>query len=624
MSTRVRLVLLATLVMLCGSARAAGSALDAVRVEHKGGVTLVKFKFSHVPHFDEFALGSPPRAVIDMHDTRDRWHARSLSDGAVDDLRLARHGDGTLRAVADLHRGAQLQGVQREGGDTLVMRIADGQPSTSTSPQSGHAAVSQSSTAPARAKARPAGFHAVPQSGPIVVVIDPGHGGSDPGTRGPHGLREKTVTLSIAKTLYRELARTPHIRPVLTRDNDRYVSLPKRVAIAQEHHANLFISIHENSYPRDPRVDGGTCYALSQHGASDAKAAQLARMENSADPEVAGVHFSPHNHTLNAVLTDLFQTASINAADNLARGIIAQFARVEPIYDHKVQRANFAVLRDPMIPSVLCETAFLSNPHQARRLHHRHFRAQLANAIYEGIIHYLHTYAPMRIEPTHPGHYVVQRGDTLSAVAAAHDVSVHHLMAMNHLHRRKVRIGERLKVPHHVKPEVAADNTSAAHETAYVVKRGDTLSGIALRHHVSTHRLMAMNHLHRTRLRAGQILKVPSAVSQGGTVARTRRYKVQQGDTLSAIALSHHTTVKHLKTINGLRDASLRVGQTLQVPAHGERTHQYVVQQGDTLSQIAAEHGLSTHQLEVVNGLQGATIRTGEVLSVPVDDNNSS
>ena len=619
----MRLLLLVVLAGFCSCVWARGSTLEGVTLVHRGSTTLVRFRLSQAPHFDEFALGSPPRAVLDMHDTRQRWHARHTAGGAVKDVRLARHANGTLRAVVDLRQGAQFKGVQRRGANTLVMRIAGGGAGASETSSASPRPVPVSDSA---SGTRPAGFHAVPQSGPIVVVIDPGHGGSDPGTRGPHGLREKTVTLAIAKALYRKLARTPHIRPVLTRRRDRYVSLPRRVAIAQRHHANLFISIHENSYPRDPRVDGGTCYVLSQHGASDAKAAQLAHMENSADPQVAGVHFSRHNRTLNAVLTDLFQTASINAADNLARGIIAQFARVEPIYDHKVQRANFAVLRDPMIPSVLCETAFLSNPHQARRLHHGHFRDQLAQAIYEGVIHYLHTYAPMRIEPTHPGHYVVQRGDTLSSVASEHETSVKQLVKMNHMHHRRVRVGERLKVPQRdVASGGGRHHNPAAHETAYVVKHGDTLSGIALRHHVSVHRLMAMNGLHRKRLLAGDVLKVPAPPhSHSRSVTRTRRYTVRRGDTLSGIAVHHHTTVKRLEAINDLHGARLRVGQHLDVPVAGKSTRRYVVHRGDTLSQIAAAHGLSTQQVEAVNGLQGAAIRPGEVLRLPVDDNNSS
>jgi len=186
---------------------------------------------------------------------------------------------------------------------------------------------------------------------------------------------------------------------------------------------------------------------LSDHGASDAEASQLAREENSHDRAIAGVDFSHYSRSLNTVLTDLFQTAAMNAETHLGKDIIRQFAKVEPIYDHAVQRANFAVLRDPMIPSVLCETAFLSNPHQARELRHSHFRSQLATAIYHGILDYLHHYSAMRIAKGASKGYVVKRGDTLSGIAAQFDVAAQRIRKANDLHGSLLQVGEHLTIP---------------------------------------------------------------------------------------------------------------------------------------------------------------------------------
>lgn len=290
-------------------------------------------------------------------------------------------------------------------------------------------------------------YRAAAKKGPVVVVIDPGHGGKDSGTRARSGLMEKTVVLGIAKALDAKLKATRDIHPVLTRDSDSFVTLPGRVKIAQQHHANLFISIHENAYPNDPHVDGGTCYVLSQHGATDAKAAQLAHFENSADRNVAGVHFSDSNHTLNAMLTDLYQNASIDNANDLAHDIVRQFAKVEPIYRHTPPQANFAVLRDPMIPSVLCETAFLSNPRQARKLATKKFRNQLADAIYRGIMNYFRKHPPERLQHTHGSVYTVKSGDTLSQIARRHNVSQNVLMDLNHLHTKMIKVGQKLELP---------------------------------------------------------------------------------------------------------------------------------------------------------------------------------
>src|SRR5690625_832851 len=188
-------------------------------------------------------------------------------------------------------------------------------------------------------------YKAARETGPVVVVIDPGHGGHDSGTTSK-SQQEKDITLAIGKLLYGKLKATPNIHPVLTRSSDTFVTLRNRVHIAQKYHANLFLSIHVNSYPKNRSVRGGTCYILSQHGATDAKAQQLAQFENSSDRSLAGVEFSG-DRTLNAMLTDLYQNSAIDHADDLADSIITAFSRFEPIYHRKPPRANFAVLRDP-------------------------------------------------------------------------------------------------------------------------------------------------------------------------------------------------------------------------------------------------------------------------------------
>jgi N-acetylmuramoyl-L-alanine amidase len=289
-------------------------------------------------------------------------------------------------------------------------------------------------------------YRVATQIGPAVVVIDPGHGGHDSGTRGANGLQEKDVTLGIARILYQKLKATKNVHPILTRSGDTFITLRNRVRIAQKHHANLFISIHENAYPHDSSVNGGTCYILSRHGASNAKAAQLAHFENSADHSLAGVEFTG-DPTLNAVLTDLYQNAAIDSADDLADRIITEFGKVESIYRHKPPRANFAVLRDPMIPSVLCETAFLSNSHQASLLAGKHFQTQLADAIFKGVMRYFHTYPPGHIQAVGGSVYTVQSGDTLSGIAARQGVSVNALMDINHLHSESLKVGQKLALP---------------------------------------------------------------------------------------------------------------------------------------------------------------------------------
>lgn len=234
----------------------------------------------------------------------------------------------------------------------------------------------------------------MPRKGPMVVVIDPGHGGSDPGTTGPRGLHEKTVTLQIARRVDEILSRHAGMRVVLTRTRDQYVSLRKRVYTAKRSHADLFVSIHVNSSPV-ARVAGGAVYMLSAHGASSIEARAVARAENGADPALTGVPLAPRHRRLNSVLVNLAQSAAIRSSDELGADILRRLALIEPLAERRVQRADFEVLRDLGVPSVLVETAFLSNPRQSRELRGAAFRGRIASAIANGILAYCHSHRPM-------------------------------------------------------------------------------------------------------------------------------------------------------------------------------------------------------------------------------------
>ncbi len=465
------------LLWAAAAVAAAPATLQHVRIRRNGSHTRVVLTFSRVPSFSDFVLSSPVRAVIDLNKTRRAHGVTAKGRGAIRGVRWGRHDHHTLRAVFDLTPGTHFVGVERRG-HRLVARFDNGP------------------AGPARLA------HAASTQSPLVVVIDPGHGGKDPGTSGPNGLREKTITLAIGRMVYARLADTPGIQPVLTRHGDHFVTLADRVAIAQRKHADVFVSIHANASPGHPQVDGGTCYELSEHGASNAEAAQLAHFENSHDREVAGVRFSSDDMTLNTVLTQMFQSQSIDAADRLARRIIQQFGQVEPLYHGKPQRANFEVLRDPMVASVLCETAFLTNPAQAKKLHGHAFRAQLADAIYRGIVGYLKHNPPMHPSTQSPEVYIVRNGDTLPGLAKRAGVTSALLMAINDLASRDIEPGQRLIVP-------GLATASNSRPARYRVQSGDTLYSIAAAHNESVATLKAANSLDSSTLHVGQVLRVP-------------------------------------------------------------------------------------------------------------------
>jgi len=501
------------------SAEAAPSATIHWHCRVSAGQTQIDFDLPGKLSYHYFSLAHPHRLVIDLDAETLPPQSAGKEEGCgdVSSLHWAKRGNGTLRYVLVLTKKLPVNIVRSPAanGQGLLLSARLGNPGQVSIRAHSPAGSPQHKSQPPQALLK-----VNPGKGQIVIAIDPGHGGSDPGTRGPRGLKEKTVTLAIARMLAKKIDATHGLAAFLTRDSDRYVGLRRRVLDAQKQHADLFISIHANAYPRVPRVRGGAVYALSEHGASNAEAGLLARTENAADPTIGDIHFAPHNPLVNSALTHMAQRASIANGSQLGADVLRHLAHYEPLYEHHVQYANFEVLRDPVIPSILVETAFLSNPHQARELHTKHFREELANAIYLGIREFL----------------------------KSHDLSPVQLVRRKEKNRAAAKKAARI---------LAGKNMHAGNGSAYRVRSGDTLSGVALRLHVSQWRLEVYNHLHSRRLKTGQVLKVPPS---------TFDYKVRPGDNLSVIAAKADVTMKALKDFNGLDNNQLTTGQVLTLP----------------------------------------------------------
>ena len=226
----------------------------------------------------------------------------------------------------------------------------------------------------------------------ITVVLDPGHGGEDPGAVGRAGSYEKNVTLSIARRLKRKIDAEPGMRAVLTRDGDYFVPLHQRVTRARRVRADLFVSIHADAFVR-PEANGSSVYVLSERGASSSAARWLAQKENDADL-VGGVNLARQDGHIARTLLDLSQTATINDSFKLGRAMLGELGTVNRLHKPEVEQAGFAVLRAPDIPSVLVETAFISNPQEERRLNDEAYQEQMANALMRGIKRYFEVNAP--------------------------------------------------------------------------------------------------------------------------------------------------------------------------------------------------------------------------------------
>jgi len=271
-------------------------------------------------------------------------------------------------------------------------------PAPATIPQAGMIAQSKAATEPApnrpETPAKSRKGKATPEVTRLVTIaIDAGHGGEDPGARGRYGTYEKKVTLAIALRLKTLVDAQPNMRAVLTRDGDYFVPLGERVAKARRARADLFVSVHADAFIR-PDARGSSVFALSERGATSAAARWLARKENEADL-IGGVNLDVPDPYVKQVLLDLSQTATISDSIKLAKAVLAQIGDINALHRPRVEQAGFAVLKAPDIPSILVETAFISNPGEERQLSKSDYQDKMADAILAGIRKYFAANPPL-------------------------------------------------------------------------------------------------------------------------------------------------------------------------------------------------------------------------------------
>jgi N-acetylmuramoyl-L-alanine amidase len=352
---------------------------------------------------------NPDRVVLDLADVDAAALQQALAgklgsdDPYVASVRVGNFKPGTVRVVLDLKGEVRPQVFALmpvgEYGHRLVLDLYPVVPPDplmalvqrqEAAPPSSEAAADTEKVVPPAPPARgeDAPSHRPKAATPrmLTVVIDAGHGGEDPGARGPSGTMEKHVTLSIARRLARLIDAEPNMRAVLTRDADYFIPLHLRVDKARRAKADLFVSIHADAFIL-PRARGSSVFALSERGATSAAARYLAKQENDADL-VGGVNLNTKDRYLAQTLLDLSQTATINDSLKLGRALLSEIGEINVLHKENVEQAGFAVLKAPDIPSVLVETAFISNPVEERRLTDEAYQEQMARAIATGIKRY--------------------------------------------------------------------------------------------------------------------------------------------------------------------------------------------------------------------------------------------
>ncbi|WP_049723547.1 N-acetylmuramoyl-L-alanine amidase [Gilvimarinus polysaccharolyticus] len=443
---RLRSALLWLACVLCLPLLAHAADVDSVRLWRAPDHTRLVFDLSGPVEHTLFTLSDPNRVVIDVSNTQ--FHADlealNLDETPIKEIRYAPRDGGNLRVVLDLSTAVNPNSFflprQAGTGDRLVVDLKDRAPTTAGPPPP---------------VAQPPD---IASSGmrDIIIAIDAGHGGEDPGASGPNRLREKDVVLKIAQELAKAVNGRRGYVAKLVRTGDYYVPLRERRNIARKMQADLFISIHADAFTK-PSAKGASVFALSRSGATSEMARFLAQSENESDliGGVGSVSLEDKDEVLAGVLVDLSMTATLGASLQVGDYVLKSMGQVAHLHKHQVEQAGFAVLKSPDVPSILVETGFISNPAEAKNLANSGYRTRLAAQLLKGIEQYFNQFPP-------PGtylankkfggnggvtEYTIARGDTLSEIAKRFNISVSQLQQLNNLNSQTIKVGQTLRIP---------------------------------------------------------------------------------------------------------------------------------------------------------------------------------
>ncbi len=424
---------------LAGLSSLAASAVPAISVaagrsakvqdirlsSNKDYVRLV-FDLNTVAEHSVFSLHNPERVVLDIKNAR-------MSHGLVDQVQA----NSLIRSIrSGVRNGNDLRVVFDLSSDVTPRSFL-----LAPSGQSGHRLVLDLHNKNKSARVKKSAKR------DVIIAIDAGHGGKDPGATGRAGTHEKQITLQIAKRLEKTINQQRGMKAVLVRKNDRFMRLRDRIHKARDHHADMMISLHADSFP-DPRARGSSVYALSVDGASSETARMLAEKENAADLLFGDVNLSVQDQMVKEVLFDLSLTGTIESSLDIGSEILHQIKSVNRVHKKKVQQAGFAVLKAPNIPSILIETAFISNPREEKNLRSASHQKKVAKAITRGVNKYFARKAP-------PGtwlasaeaEYRVNEGDDIKTIANNYKINENDLRARNALFANSLVAGQVLKIP---------------------------------------------------------------------------------------------------------------------------------------------------------------------------------
>ncbi len=438
----------------------AASDVRSVRLWRAPDNTRLVFDLSGPVQHSVFTLAAPDRIVIDVKGARlaTNLEQLSLANTPITGVRSAQRSAEELRVVIDLSAPVSPKSFtlapNQQYGHRLVVDLFD----QGSAPTSSVAA--SAPPVPVTLTQPPPKLTPVPNGKrDIVIAIDAGHGGEDPGALSPvKGQYEKNVTLAISRELQRQINAEKGFRGELVRTGDYFIPLRKRTEIARKKGADLFVSIHADAAPRASAF-GASVYALSERGATSETARWLADAENQSDliGGAGNVSLDDKDKMLAGVLLDLSMTASLSSSLNVGQKVLSNMGSITPLHKRRVEQAGFMVLKSPDIPSILVETGFISNPNEAKKLHTVSHQQALARSITTGIKQFFHENPPpgtyvawLRDEGkivAGPREHVVARGESLALIAQRYQISLAALRSANKLNGDVIKVGQTLQIP---------------------------------------------------------------------------------------------------------------------------------------------------------------------------------
>ncbi|NCA88525.1 MAG: AMIN domain-containing protein [Gammaproteobacteria bacterium] len=402
-----------------------------------------------------FPVTAPDRLIIDIPDARvtGKLPLAEPADLLVKGVRSGVLDKGQLRIVIDLKQAVRAKSFVLEPNERYGHRLVVDMAPKTDKPRAGNAATGSKPDASGRQGPRD-----------LIIAIDPGHGGEDPGAIGAGGTLEKDVTLAIGRKLANLVNREVGMRALLVRDGDYYLSLNKRIELSLQQDADLFVSIHADAFV-DQGASGSSVFILASDGATSRQADWLAERENSAD-RIGGVDLTDKTQALSKTLWEMAQRGTLEHSKLAATAVLNNLRKVGAVHHAQVQKAGFAVLKVPTIPSLLVETAFISNPDEEKHLTSAEYQAKMAGALLSGIKAYFATYPPPDTRWAKKGggqgpkkgasaadsasagrQHVISKGDTLERIAQQYAISLSALRSANAVEDSKLRIGEVLIIP---------------------------------------------------------------------------------------------------------------------------------------------------------------------------------